>query len=350
MLVVVVKIGLIAPPWLSVPPSGYGGTEAVVDVLARALVEAGHDVLLAAAGDSTCPVPCIPGMPPSDPMQVGASAPELRHAIRAYAALADMDVIHDHTLIGPHLQQRPRRVPVITTAHNRFTPELLDVYRAQPADVGIVAISHHQAATARGVNISRVIHHGLSTASIPQGTGGDYACFLGRMSPDKGVREAIAIAQRAGLPLRIAARVREPGEIDYFETVIAPLLNRDIVLVGELTADEKYKLLGGALALLNPIQWDEPFGMVMLEALATGTPIIATRRASVPEIVEDTVTGYIGDTVEELVSGLSRASHLDRARCRKSVEQRFSPSLMAARHLALYRSRLATSLSRPSPR
>lgn len=344
------KIGLIAPPWLSVPPSGYGGTEAVVDVLARALVEAGHDVVLAAAGDSTCPVPRISGTPPSDPMQVGASAPELNHAIRAYAAFGDMDVIHDHTLIGPHLRQRPKRVPVITTAHNRFSPELLDVYRAQPSDVSVVAISHHQAATARGVNISRVIHHGLSTATIPQGTGGDYACFLGRMSPDKGVREAIAIAQRAGIPLRIAARVREPGEIDYFETVIAPLLSRDIVLVGELAASEKYKLLGGALALLNPIQWDEPFGMVMLEALATGTPVIATRRASVPEIVEHSVTGYIGDTVDDLASGLSQSAQLDRARCRESVEQRFSPALMATRHLALYRSRLAMAESRPGRR
>ncbi|HEV7949336.1 MAG TPA: glycosyltransferase family 4 protein [Glaciihabitans sp.] len=341
------RIGMIAPPWLTVPPSGYGGIEAVVDVLSCALLEAGHDVVLAAAGDSACPVPRVQGMPLSDPSQVGASASELRHAVRAYAAFEDVDVIHDHTLVGPHLRRRPDRVPVVTTAHNRFTPDLLDVYRARPVDVSVVAISHHQATTARGVQISRVIHHGLSTATIPRGAGGDYACFLGRMSPDKGVREAIMIAQRAGIPLRIAARMREPGEIEYFETVIAPLLNRDVVLVGELSAHEKYKLLGSALALLNPIQWDEPFGMVMLEALATGTPIIATRRASVPEIVEDTVTGFIGDTIEELALGLRRAAELDRMRCRESVATRFGPSLMAARYLALYQACLATRVSSP---
>lgn len=331
------RVGLIAPPWLTVPPAAYGGTEYVVEALALALQTAGHEVLLAASGDSTCPVPRLAGFPPSDPAALGQTLIELRHVTRAYAELSDMDVIHDHSLIGPHLVDRPAGVPVVTTAHGPFTPATLEVFGSLPRDVSVVAISRHQASTASGVRIARVIHHGIDPAMVPFGAGsGGYCCFLGRMSPDKGITTAIEVAHRAGVPLRIAAKMHEPPELEYFETIVRPLLGPSDEFLGELTRPQKAQLLGGALALLNPIAWDEPFGLVMIEALAAGTPVIATPRGSVPEIVDDGVTGLIRDTIADLADALTRVGELDRAACRRAVEARFSSRRMAADHVALY--------------
>lgn len=331
------RVGLIAPPWLTVPPEAYGGIEYVVEALALALQDAGHDVVLAAAGDSTCPVPRLAGFPPSDPAALGQTLIELRHVTRAYAEMGDVDIIHDHTLIGPHLVDRPAGVPVVTTAHGPFTPAILEVFGSLPRDVSVVAISRHQASTAFGVRLARVIHHGIDPATVPFGAGADgYCCFLGRMSPDKGITTAIEIAHRAGVPLRIAAKMQEPAEWEYFETVVRPLLGSADEFLGELTRPQKTQLLGGAMALLNPIAWDEPFGLVMIEALAAGTPVIATPRGSVPEIVDDGVTGFLGGTVAALTGALMRVAELDRTVCRRVVEERFSAQRMAADHLALY--------------
>lgn len=337
------RIGIVAPPWLPVPPSGYGGIESAVDTLAVALQAAGHEVVLAASGDSTCPVERLPGFPTADPTAVGSTLEELRHVALAYAQLADVDVIHDHTLIGPLYRNRPTRVPVAATVHGPFVPAMLDVYRAMSGDVSLVAISHSQAATATGVDVSRVIHHSLQYADVPVGTGtGGYACFLGRMDPSKGVLEAVRIARKAGIPLRIAAKMRDHSEHAYFTEVIRPLLGAEAEYIGELGTDEKYDLLGGAVALLNPLQWDEPFGMVMIEALATGTPVVATSRGSAPEIIDDGSTGFLRGSEQGLVDALTHAGELDRARCRAVVEERFSPERMAAEHLDLYREMLAS--------
>ena len=267
------RIGIIAPPWLAIPPVAYGGIEYMIEALAIALDAAGHDVVLAASGDSTCPVHRLPGFPPSDPQTMGQSLAELRHVTRAYRELPDVDVIHDHSLIGPHLRERPNGVPLVTTAHGPFTPAILESFGALPTDVSVVAISRQQASTAAGVRIARVIHHGIDLATIPFGLGsGGYACFVGRMSPDKGVAEAIDTARRAGVPLRIAAKMREPLEREYFEAWVRPQLGSSVEFLGELTRSEKAQLLGDAIALINPIAWDEPFGLVMIESLAAGSP------------------------------------------------------------------------------
>jgi glycosyltransferase involved in cell wall biosynthesis len=333
------RIGLIAPPGIPVPPPAYGGTESIVDRLARGLVRAGHEVLLAAAANSSCPVPRVEG---SD--EAGESTPgcadtinELSHAIRSYAAMTEVDIVHDHTLVGPLSCHAPVGTPVVTTAHGPFDAAMGTVYRAMRG-VAMVAISHHQAATADGIPLAGVIHHGIDVDSVPEGPGdGGYASFLGRMCPDKGPREAALIARAAGVPLRMAAKLREPTEREYFDAQVKPLLCSDVEFLGELGYDEKLELLGGSFALLNPMQWAEPFGLVMIEALCTGTPVVATPVGSAPELIEDGVTGYLRRSLPSLVAALVDASYLNRSTCREVADRCFSSDRMVREHVQLYR-------------
>jgi glycosyltransferase involved in cell wall biosynthesis len=334
-----VRIGLVAPPWLPVPPPAYGGIEAVVDRLARGLSSAGHEVLLAAPGDSTCPVPRVPGLP-AGPVDVGLTdhtVAELCHVRSAYAAMADLDLVHDHTVAGPLYRNRPSGLPVVTTNHGTFLYGLGELYREAGPDVTIIAISHHQATTARGVQIARVIHHGVDVDVVTPGRGdGGYAFFLGRMSPYKGVREAVLIARRAGVPLLIAAKMHLPEEREFFTDEIAPLLGGDVQYVGEIGDAVKYDLLGGAVALLNPIQWPEPFGLVMIESLACGTPVVTTPSGAAPEIVDDGTTGYLRTGLASLATALADAATLDRDACRAAAVAQFSTARMVADHVDLY--------------
>lgn len=331
------RIGLIAPPWIPVPPPAYGGTEAVVDTLARGLAAAGHDVLLAASADSCCPVQRVPGLPVGNRAAIGSRADELRHTVLSYRALAAVDLIHDHTLAGPLHRPRTGQTPVVTTAHGLFRPGLRELYREMALDTAVIAISHHQAGTAPASTVKRVIHHGIDTDSVPQGTGaGGYTAFLGRMHPAKGLPQAIEAARLARLPLRIAAKMYTRDEYEYFSTVIRPLLGPETEYLGELNTADKYALLGGAVALLNPIQWSEPFGMVMIEALATGTPVVATSRGSAPEIIQDGITGYLRSGPTGLAEALLSAATLDRGSCRHAAETRFSAHRMVTEHLQFY--------------
>lgn len=334
------RIGVVAPPWLPIPPPAYGGIESFIDTLARALCAAGHDVLLAASRDSTCPVPRLPGFQPSDPTTMGITAFELRHLIRAYAALTDVDVIVDNTLAGPIVAPAACAVPIVAIAHGPFMPMIHEIYRAASPDVTFVAISYHQASMAGPVRIARVIHHGIHVEEIPRGPGGTSACFVGRMHPAKGLPEAIRTAALAGIPIRIAAKMREPMECAFFEEVVRPTLGSNAEYIGELSTAEKYMLMGESCALVNPIQWDEPFGLVMIEALATGTPVVATPRGSVPELIEDGRTGFVRPTPEKLALALQRASSLDRELCRATVERRFAAARMAGEYVALFESLL----------
>ncbi|MCW2846191.1 MAG: glycosyl transferase, group 1 [Marmoricola sp.] len=332
------RIGLIAPPGVPVPPPAYGGTEAVVDRLARGLTCAGHDVLLAAAANSSCPVPRVPGT-----AEAGDATPvctdsitELRHVVRSYAAMTDVDVVHDHTLVGPLCGRAPAGTPVVTTAHGPFDGTLGPIYRAMRG-VAVVAISHHQATTAHGVQLAAVIHHGLDVGSVPPGLGnGGYVSFLGRMSPEKGAREAALVARAAGVPLRMAAKLREPAEREYFDAEVRPLLCSDVEFLGELGWAEKLELVGSSFALLNPLQWAEPFGLAMIEALMTGTPVVATPVGSAPELIDDGVTGFLRTSLPSLATALPDAARLDRATCRAVAARRFSSERMVAEHVRLY--------------
>jgi glycosyltransferase involved in cell wall biosynthesis len=342
-----VRIALIAPPWVPVPPPAYGGTEAVLDNLARGLVAAGHDVLLFATGDSTCGVETRWVLERAAGTVATGAATELQHVIAAYDAIGDWgaDVVHDHTLIGPVYGQR-FGVPIATTNHGPFEGELGALYGAIASDVAVVAISHHHASTARGISLAGVIHHGVDVDAFPLGNGDrGYLLFLGRMSADKGVDTAIAIARAVDMPLRIAAKMREPAELAFFEQSIAPLLGNEVEYVGEVGGRDKLDLLAGASALLNPIRWPEPFGMVMIEALACGTPVLAAAAGSAPEIVEDGVTGFVRAPAD-LASVVGRVAELDRMECRKAAAERFSTHRMVADHVRLYQRVVASAMMR----
>jgi glycosyltransferase involved in cell wall biosynthesis len=338
-----VRIGLISPCWVPTPPPAYGGTEQVVDLLARGLTAAGHDVVLFATGDSTCPVPrkWAHDRPPS-PM--GDVVGEAFHTVRAYDELArcGVELIHDHTTLGPLLAASGvgDDVPLVATNHGPFNSITNGLYAAAAARAHVVAISHDQARSAAPlVPIAAVIPHGIEVDAMPFGAGdGGYVLFLGRMVAEKGVREAIEVARHAGWPIKLAAKCREEREREYFEHEIAPLLGEDAEYVGEVGLEDKTELLAGAAALINPIQWREPFGLVMAESLACGTPVIATSIGSAPELIDSGITGWVCDDVDEMAMALKCIDQIDRRACRDTAERRFSIATMVDAHVDLYRS------------
>ncbi|MEY2397535.1 MAG: hypothetical protein QOJ00_709 [Actinomycetota bacterium] len=337
------RIAVISPPWAPVPPLLYGGIELVVDRLATGFQAAGHEVLLFATGDSTCDVPMQFVLPVAEGLRIGMAVPEQRHVLAAYEAITawDADVVHDHSIIGPfHAADRYPQLPVATTIHGPFNEELTDLYRRLNAsNTPIIAISNAQANSAPEVKCERVIHHGVDVADFPVGDGaGGYCLFLGRMSIDKGPHRAIAAAKEAGVPLKMAAKMREAWERTYFEDFVQPHLTDDIEYLGEVPHEEKLELLAGATALLNPIRWNEPFGLVMIEALACGTPVLAFAEGAAPEIVEQGVTGFLCEDEHAMARDIARASSLDRGACRASVENYFSVTRMVEEHIDLFES------------
>ncbi len=335
------RIGLIAPPWVPVPPVGYGGTEVVLDNLARGLQDLGHDVRLFTVGESTCPV-WREWLYQTAVEPMGTSIEEAAHVLAAYEALGDVDVdvVHDHTVLGPLLSTHvePHTHPVVTTHHNAFTIENLRIFTETAKHAAIVAISHDQANRARKVPITAVIHHGIDLDVYRPGPGaGGYLLFMGRMSPDKGVHHAVRIAHASGHPLQLATKIRETAEQEYFECEVRPLLGPDDELVVEVPLARRLQMLQGATALINPIVWPEPFGLVMAEALATGTPVLAFPYGAAPEIVDDGKTGFLCQDEADMVTAVDRVAQINRADCRAAAEERFSMRRMACDYLALYR-------------
>jgi len=336
------RIGLIAPPWVPVPPTTYGGTELIVDLLARGLAAGGHEVVLWTTGDATCPVDrrWVHVRPPR-PMS--EAVPEAFHVLSAYEAMDDVDLVHDHTTLGPLLARQRPGLPVVATSHGPFTEQTRKLYAAAAGRVHLVAVSHAQALSAQpDVEVDAVIPHGLDVDAFPVGAGdGGYALFLGRMTPEKGVHVAIDAARRAGVPILVAAKCREDAEQAYFDEAVRPRLGPDAEYLGEVGGAEKLALLGGARVLVNPIRWPEPFGLVMAEALACGTPVVAGPHGAAPEIVAEGRTGFLCEGVEALAEAIHAAAGLDRSACRRDAEERLSVGRMVAEHEALYAALLA---------
>ena len=331
------RIGLIAPLAEALPPTTDGATEVVIDSLARALTAAGHDVLRAATADSTCPVSGHPVTSPAPPS--GSRAAELIHAEKAYHALADCDVIHDHTTVGAlWAATQPDLPPIIATAHDTFTIAARAVY-GEVASRGILvtAVSQSQRDTAPDVPIGRIVHYGIDSSRYPLGRGLDgYALFVGRCAPGAGMLQAIDIARRAGVPLRIVTTVRGPEDLQHFERVIEPNLGPNVEFLGDIGPEQRNRELAGACALINPVSWLDPFCLVLVEAMACGTPVIAFPSGSAPEIVDNGVTGFLRTCVKDAASALRRVSSLDRRACRRAMQGKFGSRKMAEDYVELY--------------
>lgn len=336
------SVGMLAPPWVPVPPLAYGGTELMVDTLSRGLRSAGHEVHLFTTGDSTCPVDRDSLFARADPDRMGATVLEVRHVAAAYEFFerVGVDVVHDHTIAGVFFDGRPADLPVVTTCHGPFDEDLTDLYRRASHRVGLIAISDDQSTRAPpDVPIAAVIRHGIDLDRYPfSPVAHDHLLFLGRMDRTKGVAVAVRAARAAERKIVIAAKMRNPDEHRYYQTEVAPLLGEDAVFIGEADQATKVDLLRGASALVNPISWPEPFGLVMIEAMACGTPVVGYPGGAAREIVDDGLTGYLVSTETGLVDALQKVEAIDRSACRAAVAKRFSSDRMVAEHVALYRS------------
>lgn len=334
------KIAQVAPLFESVPPKGYGGTERVVSYLTEELVAMGHEVTLFATADSVTSARLIPITTKSLRADAGSPVALACHTTqlgRLGKSAASFDVIHFHTDYLHFPMARQLVTPHVTTLHGRLDlPELGPLYK-QFSDIPLVSISDTQRAPLPWANWRATVYHGLPTDLYDFGpTPGNYCVFVGRIAREKRPDRAIDIAVRAGMPIIIAAKV-DPADAAYFETCIRPLLAHPLVrFIGEVGEAEKRQLLANAKALLFPIDWPEPFGLVMIESFACGTPVIAYRHGSVPEVVTDGVTGFVVDDQEQALYALSRIDSIDRRRCREMFETRFSARRMALRYVALY--------------
>jgi glycosyltransferase involved in cell wall biosynthesis len=334
------KIAQIAPLVESVPPTLYGGTERVVSWLTEELVSQGHEVTLFASGDSRTSARLEAVVPQGLRLKgIHNSLPYNfimldKVAVRQH----EFDVLHFHIDFFHYPLFRSMAHKTLTTLHGRQDlPELPDIYRAFP-HMPLVSISGHQRLPVPPVNWRGTVHHGMPPRLLQEGRGeGGYLAFLGRICADKGILPAIEIARRAGLPLKVAAKV-DPADREYFERQVAPVLAQSphVEFIGEIDDARKSAFLGGAMALLFPISWPEPFGLVMIESMACGTPVIAFDSGSVPEILEDGLTGFVVQDVDQAAAAVGRLGRLFRPTIRSRFEERFSATAMARDYVRIY--------------
>ena len=335
------KIAQVAPLIESVPPQLYGGTERIVSWLTEELVRQGHDVTLFASGDSSTSATLVPITPRAlrlSPSQLDPLPFSIVLIENVARQAHEFDVLHFHL---DHLQYpmlRTTLTPGLTTMHGRMDlPELIPLFQ-EFRETPLVSISDSQREPLPWLNWVATVPHGLPMAEIsPTFEKGEYLAFLGRVSPEKGIEEAIEIASRVGMPLRCAAKV-DDADAAYYEERIQPLLSRggDVEFIGEINDDHKDEFLGQAAATLFPICWPEPFGLVMIESAARGTPVLAFRSGSVPEVIEDGVTGLIVEDTAAAVAAMPRLLELPRRAVRAAVEQRFSAERMARNYVGVY--------------
>jgi len=330
------RIGMLAPISWRVPPRHYGPWEWVTSLLTEGLVARGVDVTLFATGDSrtsarlhwVCPRPY------SEDPQLDPKVWECLHISEAFEHADEFDLIHNHFDFLPLTYSGLVRTPVLTTIHGFSSPKILPVYRKYNRRTYYVAIS--EADRHPDLEYIATIHHGIPIADYRfRAAPEDYLLFLGRIHPDKGTHEAIQVAQRVGMPLIIAGIVQDE---EYFRTKVAPHIDgRRVQYIGPVGQPRKGELLGGARALLHLINFDEPFGLTVVEAMACGTPVIAIRRGSMPELIKDGETGFLVSRWDEAAAAVERLDRIDRARCRAWVEERFTDERMVEEYLEVYR-------------
>jgi glycosyltransferase involved in cell wall biosynthesis len=347
------RIAILSPVWFPVPPPGYGGIELVVSLLADGLVDAGHQVTLFASGDSHSKAELVSVYERAPSELIGDALPDLRHSLACYGRASEFDVVNDHS--GPVAAALGATVetPVLHTVHGPLDSEGGEIYEQLALvapEVGLISLALNQRRPKPHLpwvaNCPNAIDLSLYPAKPHKG---DYLLFLGRMSPDKGCHRAIAVAMELGLPLKIAGKSRERTERQYFAEFVEPHLgHHGIEYFGEVAHGQKVELLQDARATLFPVDWEEPFGLVMIESMACGTPVIATRWGAVPEVIEDGRSGIIVDHYHDMVEALERADELDPIECRHYAEERFAPERMVADYLDAYETAIARSSAAPS--
>jgi glycosyltransferase involved in cell wall biosynthesis len=344
------RIAQVAPLYESVPPKLYGGTERVVSYLTEELVRQGHEVTLFASGDSMTSAQLVPACPEALRLNKTATDHFAHHLVMLEQVVQrrqDFDIVHFHVDYLHYPLSRREQLVNLTTLHGRLDiPDLVPVYKVF-RDMPVVSISDAQRKPLPWINWQGTVYHGMPANRLTFRPGtGNYLAFLGRISPEKGLDQAVQIALRLEMPLKIAAKV-DRADVEYFESAIKPLLDHPLVeFVGEIGYPDKNDFLGDAIALLFPINWSEPFGLVMMESIACGTPVIAYPRGSVPEVIEEGVSGFLAHNVEQAVKAVKRISQIDRRRCRQRFEERFTATRMCNDYLALYE-RLVNGQSEP---
>src|SRR5581483_7524136 len=344
------RIAQVAPLTEAVPPKLYGGTERVVCWLTEELVTLGHDVTLFASGDSITSAKLAAPWPRALRLDSAIRDPNALHMLmleQVYRRADEFDFLHFHLDYYPWSMFSRQPTPFLTTLHGRLDlPEhqpLFDTFSSIP----VVSISDAQRRPVPQARWVRTIHHGLpETLLMPQPLKPEYFAFLGRIAPEKGVDRAVSIAKRCGIPLKIAAKVDRVDQ-DYYDACIRPMIDgKHVEYIGEINESQKPAFLSGAVALLMPILWPEPFGLVMIEAMACGTPVIAFNRGSVPEVIENGVTGFVVEDELGAVGAVDRLSHLSRQTIRRRFEERFTARRMAQDYLAAYRSLMESETPR----
>ncbi len=338
------NVAMVVPPWYEMPPKGYGGLEAICSALVDALVDRGHDVTLFGAGErSGTKAHFVSTTDEPQFRRLGESLPDVLHAARVkrYLATGDFDVIHDHTVPGALAAAGRLMTPTVVTVHGPVDGEFGDYFEAIGTDVALVAISEDQRQVRPDLPWVTTVHNGMKSPEQSAIDRTGPVMWVARFSPDKGPDLAIAAARAANLPLTLAGKCNEPDEERYLNEVIRPMIDDDVELLVNPGRPTVVRLLRHARCLLLPIRWREPFGMVMIEAMALGIPVVALRRGAVPEIVHDGVTGFICDSTDQLPAALHTVTDIDGQRCIEHVRTHFSAGVMAARYEAVYRAVIA---------
>ncbi|OFW33975.1 MAG: hypothetical protein A2074_06085 [Candidatus Aquicultor primus] len=350
------KIAIVSPPWFPVPPPGYGGIELVVSILAEGLHHRGHDVTLFASGDSVTETRLVSVFDEAPYKLIKENVYlENIHSLAAYEMAREFDIIHDHDGTGSRLLgalvSRLFGIPVLATMHGPANKPSLDYYTSVSDDLHYIAISDAQRSDFIGLDFLATIPNAIKLDEYDfSPTSGDYLLFVGRMNEEKGAHIAASVAKKLGRKLIIIGKASEEHEQKYLETMVRPLLGKDIEYYGEVDLAEKVELYRGAECVLFPIQWPEPFGLVMIESMACGTPVIAIRNGSVPEVIQDGKTGFIVEDEDGMIDAVAHIGEIDRLACRQLVEREYTERTFVERHELAYEKALAQSREQASSR